>query len=139
MVLQCFLLHNYICFDTATNVRLSSDQYKSHLTTCFLGSSISLFFFFLVTLLLQQFFISINFIFYFLFFTFFCITQMNLSHLQLYNDHNNLISQDFHPTAQAHPPPSKLSPPETVSFSMSVSQHLFCKEVQSVLFFRFHM
>ena len=35
-------------------------------------------------------------------------------------------------------PPPKLSPPETISFSMSVSQHLFCKEVQSVLFFRFH-
>ena len=32
------------------------------------------------------------------------------------------------------PPPPKLSPPETLSFSMSVSQHLFCKEVQSVLF-----
>ena len=61
---------------------------------------------------------------------------MNLSHLWLYNDH----SQDFHPIIQAHiPPPHKLSPPETISFSMSVSQHLFCKEVQSVLFFRFHM
>ena len=32
------------------------------------------------------------------------ITQMNLSHLWLYNDHNNLISQDFHSTAQAPPP-----------------------------------
>ena len=32
------------------------------------------------------------------------------------------------------PPPPKLSPPETISFSMSVSQHLFYKEVQSVLF-----
>ena len=31
---------------------------------------------------------------------------MNLSHLQLYNDHNNPIPQDFRPTAQAHPPPS---------------------------------
>ena len=32
------------------------------------------------------------------------------------------------------PRPIKLSPPETISFSVSVSQHLFCKEVQSVLF-----
>ena len=32
------------------------------------------------------------------------ITQMNLSHLQLYNYHNNPISQAFHPTTQAHPP-----------------------------------
>uniref|UniRef100_A0A8D1PVY4 Transporter n=1 Tax=Sus scrofa TaxID=9823 RepID=A0A8D1PVY4_PIG len=31
------------------------------------------------------------------------------------------------------PPPPKLSPPESISFSMSVSQHLFCKEVQSHL------
>ena len=60
---------------------------------------------------------------------------MNLSH----NDHNNLISQDFHPTAQAYTPTPKLSPPETISFSMSLSQYLFCKEVQSVLFFRYHM
>ena len=37
------------------------------------------------------------------------------------------------------PPPPKLSPLETISFSKSVSQHLFCKEGQSVLFFRFHM
>ena len=46
----------------------------------------------------------------FYFFFHFFIIQMNLSHLQLYNDHNNLISQDFHPTAQAHPPN-----PQTVS------------------------
>ena len=32
------------------------------------------------------------------------------------------------------PPPPKLSPPENITFSMSVSQHPFCKEVQSVLF-----
>ena len=32
--------------------------------------------------------------FYFL--GFFFITQMNLSHLELSNDHNNPISQDFH-------------------------------------------
>ena len=32
------------------------------------------------------------------------------------------------------PPPPKLSPLETISFSKSVSQYLFCKEVQSVLF-----
>ena len=32
-------------------------------------------------------------------------------------------------------PPPKLSPPETISFSMSVSQYLFCK-VHSVLFFQ---
>ena len=31
-------------------------------------------------------------------------------------------------------PPPELSPLETISFSKSVSQHLFCKEVQSVLF-----
>ena len=36
------------------------------------------------------------------------ITQMNLSPLQLYNDHHNPISQDFHPTTQAHPPPKDL-------------------------------
>ena len=28
---------------------------------------------------------------------------MNLSHLSLYNDHNNPVSQDFHPVTQAHP------------------------------------
>ena len=44
------------------------------------------------------------------FFLIFLITQMNLSHLYLYNDHDNLISQDFHPIAQAHPPT-----PQTVS------------------------
>ena len=43
------------------------------------------------------------------------------------------------PQTKHIPPPPKLSPPETVSFSMSVSQHLFCKEVHCVLFFRFHM
>ena len=32
-----------------------------------------------------------------LFYLFIFITQMNLSHLLLYNDHNNPISQDFHP------------------------------------------
>ena len=37
------------------------------------------------------------------------------------------------------PPPPKLSPLETISISKSVSQYLFCKEVHSVLFFRFHM
>ena len=51
-----------------------------------------------------------------------------------FNYHNNLISQDFHTTDQAHPPTPKQSPTETISFSMSVSQHLFCKEVQSVHF-----
>ena len=40
------------------------------------------------------------------------MTQMNLSPLQLYNDRNNMISQDFHPTAQAHPPT-----PITVNFN----------------------
>ena len=49
-----------------------------------------------------------------------------------------IITIQFHrisiPQPQRIPPPPKLSPPETRSFSMSVSQHLFCKEVQSVLF-----
>ena len=58
---------------------------------------------------------------------------------KLYNDHNNLISQDFHPTAQAHPPT-----PQTVSSG----DHKFFNvcESASVLqrspvcsFFRFHM
>ena len=62
------------------------------------------------------------------------IIQMNLTHLWLYNGHNNPISQDFHPTTQAHPPTPELSPPETIGFSISVSQHLFCKEVHWVLF-----
>ena len=43
--------------------------------------------------------------FYLFIFHSFFITQMNWSHLRFYNDHNNPISQDFHPTAQAHPPP----------------------------------
>ena len=43
------------------------------------------------------------------------------------------------PQSQRIPPPPKLFPLETISFSKSVSQHLFCKEVQSVLFFIFHM
>ena len=38
------------------------------------------------------------------------------------------------PQPQHIPPPPKLSPLETISFSKSVSQYLFCKEVQSVLF-----
>ena len=38
------------------------------------------------------------------------------------------------PQHQHIPPPPKLYPLETVSFSKSVSQYLFCKEVQSVLF-----
>ena len=41
------------------------------------------------------------------------------------------------PQSKHIPPTPKLSPPETINFSMSVSQHLFCKEVPS--FFRFHM
>uniref|UniRef100_A0A8D1WIU0 Uncharacterized protein n=1 Tax=Sus scrofa TaxID=9823 RepID=A0A8D1WIU0_PIG len=49
-----------------------------------------------------------------------------------------IITIQFHrisiPQPKHIPPPCKLSPPETISFSMSVSQHLFCKEVQSVLF-----
>ena len=44
------------------------------------------------------------------FFSFFFITQMNLSHPWSYDDHNNSISQDFHPITQAHP-----STPQTVS------------------------
>ena len=59
---------------------------------------------------------------------------MNLSHLKLYNDHNTPISQDFHPVTQAHPPTHKLSPLENIHISASVHQHLFCKEVQYVLF-----
>ena len=48
------------------------------------------------------------------------------------------------PQPQCIPPPPRLSPLETISFSESVSQYLvsqylFCKEVRSVLFFRFHM
>ena len=35
---------------------------------------------------------------------------------------------------QRIPLPPKLSPLGTISFSKSVSQYLFCKEVQSVLF-----
>ena len=38
------------------------------------------------------------------------------------------------PHPQRIRPPPKLSPLETVSFSKSVSQYLFCKEVHSVLF-----
>ena len=42
------------------------------------------------------------------------------------------------PQPQRIPPPPTLSPLETISFSKSVSQYLFCK-VHSVIFFRFHM
>ena len=49
-----------------------------------------------------------------------------------------IITIQFHrisiPQPRHIPPPHKLSPSETVSFSMSVSQHVFCKEVPSVLF-----
>ena len=48
---------------------------------------------------------------------------MNLSYPYLYNDHNNLISQDFHPTAQAHPPT-----PQTASSG----DHKFFKVCESV-------
>ena len=43
------------------------------------------------------------------------------------------------PNPQPIPSPPNLSPLETMSFSKSMSQYLFCKEVHSVLFFRFHM
>ena len=43
------------------------------------------------------------------------------------------------PQPQHIPPPPKLSPLKTVSFSKSVSQYMFCKEIHSVIFFRFHM
>ena len=39
------------------------------------------------------------------------------------------------PHPQGIPPPPKLSPLETISFSKSVSQYLFCKEVHCVLFY----
>ena len=38
------------------------------------------------------------------------------------------------PQPQHIPPPPELSPLETISFSKSVSQYLFCKEVHCVLF-----
>ena len=38
------------------------------------------------------------------------------------------------PHAQCIPPPPKLTPLETLSFSKTVSQYLVCKEVHSVLF-----
>ena len=38
------------------------------------------------------------------------------------------------PQPQRISPPPKLSPLETISFSKSVRQYLFCKEVHSVLF-----
>ena len=38
------------------------------------------------------------------------------------------------PQPQCIPPPPKLSPGETISFSKSVSQYLFCKEFHCVLF-----
>ena len=40
---------------------------------------------------------------------------------------------------QRIPPPPELSPLEIRSFSKSMSHYLFCKEVQSCPFFRFHM
>ena len=69
----------------------------------------------------------------------FFIAQMNLSHLLLYNDHNNLISQDFHPTAQAHP-----STPQTVSSRdhkfFNVCESASVLQRSSVCaFFKFHM
>jgi len=45
-----------------------------------------------------------------------------------------IINRISIPQPKHIPPLPKLSPPETINFSMSVSQHLFCKEVQSVLF-----
>jgi len=49
-----------------------------------------------------------------------------------------IITIQFHrisiPQPKHIPPLPKLSPLETTSFPISVSQHLFCKEVQSVLF-----
>ena len=38
------------------------------------------------------------------------------------------------PQPQGIPPPPELSPLETMSFSKSVSQYLFCKELHSALF-----
>ena len=72
--------------------------------------------------------------FYFLFFHFFLLLKW------IYHICSciMIITIWFHrisiPQPKHIPPPPKLSPPETISFSMSVSQHLFCKEVQSVLF-----
>ena len=43
------------------------------------------------------------------------------------------------PQPQHIPPPPKLSPLETMGFSKSVSQYLFCKEVHSVLFSDSHV
>ena len=49
------------------------------------------------------------------------------------------ILEHFHPQFPAYPPTPNLSPLETISFSKSMSQYLFCKEVHCVLLFRFHM
>ena len=83
----------------------------------------------------------VSFFFFFLsfFFSSFFITQMNLSHLWLYNDHHNPISQDFHPTAQAHPPtPQTVSSGDPKFFNVCESASVLQRS--SVCpFFRFHM
>ena len=58
---------------------------------------------------------------------------MNLLHLELYGDHHNPIFSISIPNPQYIPPTPNLSPLETISFSKSVSQYLFCKEVHCVL------
>ena len=54
-----------------------------------------------------------------------------------------IITIQFHRISISQPQhiasPPERHPLETIGFSKSVSQHLFCKEVHSVLFFRFHM
>ena len=58
---------------------------------------------------------------------------MNLLHLQVYNNHHKQILRHFHPKHQHIPPPPNLSDLETISFSKSVNQFLYCKEVNCVL------
>ena len=72
-------------------------------------------------------------------FLFIFITQMNLSHLLLYNDHNNPISQNFHPITQAHPPtPQTVSPRDHKFFSVYESASVLQRSPVCP-FFRFHM
>jgi len=83
-------------------------------------SAFSLFFFFLLLLLLlSSFFLLLKWIYNICS----CIMIITIWF------HRIPIPQPTH-----IPPPPKLSPLETISFSISLSQHLFCKEVQSVLF-----
>ena len=69
--------------------------------------------------------------FFFILFSFFVI-------IIIFNDHNNPISQDFHPTAQAYPPTLQTVSSRDHKFfnvceSASVLQSSVCP------FFRFHM